>query len=104
MAKEYTKGFYQSRPWRKCKNSYLSSINYLCERCLVNGNYSKATIVHHKEYITPMNINNPNVTLNHDNLEGLCQTCHNREHHERHGVTAWGLSFDENGNLIKKDT
>jgi hypothetical protein len=56
--------------------------------------------VHHRIWLTPENINDPNVSLNHENLELLCQDCHNKEHHETEPV-AEGLRFDENGDLIQ---
>lgn len=59
-----------------------------------------ATIAHHKQYITPKNINDPNVTLNWDNMEALCQTCHTEIHMSK-GICAEGLMFDKSGNLIK---
>ena len=58
-------------------------------------------IVHHKVLLTPMNINNPDVTLNWKHLEYVCQDCHNKEHHGNgEGVTAEGLIFDEYGELV----
>lgn len=74
----------------------MLSKNYICERC---GN--TAVIVHHKTYITPNNINDPNITLNWDNLEALCATCHQHEHFINTQVTAEGLAFDSSGNLVK---
>ena len=56
--------------------------------------------MHHKTYIDSENINDPTVTLNHSNLEYLCQTCHNREHHEQHSPVRYGMAFDNDGNLI----
>ncbi|MEC2868909.1 HNH endonuclease [Bacillus bombysepticus] len=96
MAKDYAKSFYNSATWRKCKDGFMQSKHYLCERC---GDI--AVICHHKRYITPQNINNPNITLNWDNLEALCQTCHNQEHHSSE-ICANGLAFDSKGNLIQK--
>ncbi|MDU7339032.1 MAG: HNH endonuclease signature motif containing protein [Clostridium sp.] len=78
--KEYARWFYISNPWRKCRKAYLAA-NPLCERCLVKGIITPAKIIHHKRYITPDNINNPDITLSFDNLEALCQDCHNVEHH-----------------------
>lgn len=74
----------------------MSSKNGICERC-----GAPARIVHHREYITPENINDPDITLNWDNLEALCQDCHNKEHFVA-GATAPGLMFDSSGNLIKR--
>lgn len=90
------KKFYKSRTWQKCRNSYFNSVFGLCERC---GNPGK--IVHHKIYINSENVNDPDVTLNHYNLELLCQECHNREHFEKYSPIREGLTFDEKGNLIQ---
>ena len=96
MAKDYAKKFYRSKAWRECRASYISKVYGLCERCKQPGK-----ILHHKEYITPDNINDPNITLNHDNLEFLCQECHNIEHHEKYSSVRYGLEFDAEGNLIQ---
>lgn len=80
MAKEYAKAFYNSKAWRKCRKAYLSSVNGLCERCLAQGVLVPADIVHHRIYIDEERIHDPTVTLCFDNLEALCQKCHNIEH------------------------
>ena len=54
----------------------MKSVNHLCERCLANGILKPAEIVHHKTELTPENINNPSVTLDHDNLQAVCRDCH----------------------------
>ena len=94
--KPYAKKFYRSKEWLRCRQSYIASKYGLCERCVDVGK-----IVHHKRYITPENIHDPNITLNHANLELLCQECHNKEHHSRNSVTANGIRFDSNGDLIR---
>jgi len=96
MAKEWAKSFYQSKAWKKCRDGYIKSVYGLCERCGKPG-----YIVHHKKYITPKNINDPNITLNWDNLEYICQDCHNKEHHEKYSATRNDVMFDEEGNLVK---
>ena len=78
--KEFSKAFYKSRAWLKCRDSYIKSVGGLCERCLANGLIVPGYIVHHKCYLTPENIKDPSVTLNFDNLEYLCVDCHNKEH------------------------
>jgi len=92
--KEYARSFYKSKAWMKTQAAYMSSKNYICERC---GGMAK--IVHHREYITPENINDPNITLSWSNLEALCQDCHTREHLSAE-VCAEGLSFNSKGELI----
>ena len=88
--------FYKSRQWQDCRRSYISKVHGLCERCNAPG-----LIVHHIEYITIDNIDDPYVTLSHNNLEYLCQTCHNKEHFKRHEALADGYTFDTDGNLIE---
>ena len=97
MAKEYAKTFYRSTAWEQCRLAYLSSVGNLCERCLANGEYNPAKIVHHKIYITPENINNPSIILDHNNLEALCQECHNKEHNAKNKRR---YRVDHDGNLI----
>lgn len=80
IMKEYAKGFYKSKTWQKTRAAYIKSVGGLCERCLKKGLYSPAVIVHHKTYITPENINNPEITLSWSNLEAVCRECHEQEH------------------------
>lgn len=54
----------------------MTAQHYLCERC-----GEPAKIVHHKIWLTPKNIHEQSITLCWDNLEALCQDCHNKEHH-----------------------
>lgn len=53
----------------------MESKHWLCERC-----DNTAYIAHHKEYLTPENIDDPNISLNWDNLEAVCLNCHNLIH------------------------
>lgn len=94
MAKPFAIQFYKSKAWQKCRAAYIQSVFGLCERCGRPG-----VIVHHKEKLTPANINDPTVTLNWERLEYLCPECHNREHSA--SVTAEGLRFDANGDLVE---
>ena len=71
----------------------------ICERC----GKANSKQVHHKIYINEKNINNPTITLDFNNLELLCDSCHQREHKEKYSPTLWGLEFDSNGDLIKTD-
>lgn len=96
--KPWAKKFYNSKAWKECRASYIVRVHGLCERCSKPGK-----IVHHKKYLTPYNINDPNISLNHNNLEYLCQDCHNDEHHGEGEVVGRGLMFDEEGNLVQKE-
>lgn len=81
---EYSESFYKSTIWQSCRESYIKSVGGLCERCYKKGIYTPGKIVHHKKYITPENIGDPNITLNFKNLELLCINCHNEEHISKH--------------------
>ena len=74
MALDYSKSFYNSKAWKDLR-LYI-------------------------EEITPDNIDDPNVTLNEDNLELLCEKCHNSKRKVDRDI-ADGLRFDEFGNLFK---
>ncbi|MBQ1571005.1 MAG: HNH endonuclease [Clostridiales bacterium] len=78
--KEYAKRFYKSKAWQKCRAGYAKSVGGLCERCLSRGLIVPGDIVHHKCYLSAENIDDPNISLNWDNLEYLCISCHNAIH------------------------
>ena len=100
MAQEWAKKFYQSKSWKSCRRGYIASVNGLCERCISKGRYVGGYIVHHKEHLTPGNINSPSVSLNWDNLEYVCQDCHNKMHMGKE-ILRDGLMFDDDGQLIE---
>lgn len=79
--------FYKSKQWKKLQRYYMDSKNWICERC-----GEPAKICHHRIYINPKNVNDPDITLNVDNLECLCQDCHNKEHSLKHDVLVFNSS------------
>lgn len=85
MAKAFAKKFYSSKAWQTCRNEYARDRHYLCENCLRKGIYKVGEIVHHKIEIDPVNINNPEITLNFNNLELLCRDCHAAMHEQSGG-------------------
>jgi len=93
MAKDYAKQFYNSKAWLQCRAAYISKVFGLCEKCRHDG-----YIVHHKIEITPDNINDPYITLCHDNLQYLCLTCHNRVDAAK--IIRDDVTFDSRGQLI----
>ena len=80
---ERIEAFYSTMAWRKCRESFLRSKGRLCEICLSKGLIEPATQVHHKKPITPENVKNPEITLNHQNLMALCDECHREQHNAR---------------------
>ena len=80
MRNKHQKAFYSSKIWERCRQAYISQVRGLCEECLKNGKITPGEHVHHKIPLTPETVDDPELALNFDNLELLCQTCHNKEH------------------------
>lgn len=72
--------FYQSGEWKRLRQ-YKLSINPMCEACKRNGNQytNLATIVHHNHEIRTVLGWKERLDIN--NLESICQECHNKEEH-----------------------
>ena len=101
MSQKFSKNFYQSKAWQDCRDAYIASVYGLCERCNSKGTIRLGYIVHHKILLTPRNINNPTITLNHIHLEYVCLECHNIMHGAKDtGVIREGLMFDSEGNVV----
>ena len=78
--KDYARKFYSGPAWTECRKAYRKSVGGLCERCAEQGRITAGVIVHHKVPVDQDNINNPNITLNWDNLVLLCRDCHATVH------------------------
>jgi 5-methylcytosine-specific restriction protein A len=101
MAKEWAKKFYNSKAWQKCREGYIDTVHGLCETCLDKNKLTPGYILHHKTWLTPENINDPNITLNWDNLKYECQDCHNKEGSTDKEIVREGLMFNEYGELVE---
>lgn len=88
--------FYKSKEWKQARQAYILMQEGLCERCRAKGKITPGNYVHHKEYITINNIDDPNITLNYDNFELLCFDCHQEEHFPKQD----DYYFDEDGEMI----
>jgi len=95
MAKAFSAAFYKSKPWRAAREQCLHDSMYTCADC-----GGRATEVHHKNPLTPENINDPVIALGLDNLEALCWGCHDKRTKQCADV-AEGYRFDENGYVVK---
>ncbi len=78
--KEYAESFYKSKTWQACRETAIRRDRYLCQDCMKKGFQTPAEEVHHIKPITPENIDNPEITLNLDNLVSLCKECHKARH------------------------
>lgn len=102
--RDFAAAFYNSQAWRSTRVNYMKSKAYLCERCLKEGVYRPAVIVHHKTWLTSENITDSNITLNWDNLEALCREHHEEEHAEgnkaaKHRKYERRYTVDKDGNV-----
>ena len=90
--KQYAEDFYKSTTWQKCRDAYMKKAKGLCEDCYKKGLIVPAEEIHHIEFITPDNINDPKITLNFDNLVALCRECHRKRHgnQKRYQIDQWG--------------
>ena len=95
--RDFAKAFYLSKEWRRARAYVFNRDTGLCVRCGALGE-----IVHHKEHLTPENISNPEIALSEDNLELLCRECHALAH-AGELATDSGLTFDDEGNVVKRE-
>lgn len=97
MPSEYDKirKFYKSDNWKIARAMKIASAGGRCERCGDVG-----TEVHHIIHLTPENVDNPEISINQDNLLLLCKECHNKEHERFTDKKEY--KFDEDGNVVKK--
>ena len=102
MAKDYAKSFYNSKKWQQCSDSYIAKRiaidGGVCEECRWQQGY----IVHHDVVLTQRNINDPDITLNHERMKYVCKDCH--DEYEGHGVGHGKAKplciFDDNGQPV----
>lgn len=83
--------FYTSRLWINLRDEILKENKYECQRCKEKGFYTKATHVHHVQYVK----NHPELVLSktyvyqgkeYRNLVPLCHHCHEEVHDYRQKV------------------
>lgn len=87
--------FYRSDEWKIARAMKIATVGGRCEKCGAIG-----TEVHHIIHLTPENVNDPEVSLNQENLLLLCNECHNKEHGRFESRSEF--KFDENGNVVKR--
>jgi len=102
VAKVYAEKFYHSPIWKATRDSYIESVHGLCQICLSKGKITTGYIVHHLIELTPENINNPEVSLNQDNLQYVCLNCHNTIHFGESEVIREDMEFDEHGDVVSR--
>lgn len=92
MARDFARALYKSKKWEKLRLCCMTRPvqmgdgrvcpPLMCERCFERtGRLIPAEIAHHKKFVTPENIGDPEVTLNADNIMRVCRDCHARIHY-----------------------
>lgn len=98
--KPWAAKFYASKEWHKCRKAFVAERiqidGGMCQMCHRNPGY----IVDHINELTPQNITDPEVALNHSNLQYLCHDCHNTKTFGGGLPIREGLMFDEEGNVV----
>lgn len=74
-----THEFYTSPLWRRKQTEILKRDHHECSRCKARGLVVRANTVHHKKYLR----SHPELALDDDNLEAICECCHYNEHHRK---------------------
>lgn len=74
------KRFYTTKAWRELTYKIKVERGGRCEQCGDRPPYFSNLIGHHKEHLTEDNVDEASVSLNPDNIEIICQRCHNKEH------------------------
>lgn len=99
VIKEFARRFYSSKAWKNTRAAYAKSKRNLCEVCLEKGLFKPCEIVHHKIELTPDNIDNPDITLNWENLQCLCRE-HHAEIHDLYARKNRRYKIDETGKVV----
>ena len=98
MGREFSKSFYKSAAWLKCREGYIKSVGGYCEDCMARGIYKPGVVVHHIVPLTPDNIRDPAIALGYGNLRLVCQDCHAAEHHP----SGLRFRFGPDGEILPK--
>lgn len=91
----WAEAFYKSKAWQRCRENIWKRDAGLCVDCLKSGRIVPAEEVHHIIALTPLNVKDPRITLNPDNLVSLCRECHKL----RHGARKRRYRVDETGRV-----
>lgn len=102
--------FYNSKAWNDVRKNIWIKQHLLCNRChrpvYIDGiseyipkEKRRIGIVHHIEHLDDNNVYDSNITLNENNLEGVCIDCHNIIHNNNNTIRP-DYIFDANGNVI----
>ena len=79
IAKGDTSPFYNTKEWGELRERKRKAEHNECERCRARGKHKRGVVIHHKKYLRRY----PQLALDYNNLECLCDECHYEEHHPK---------------------
>lgn len=98
--------FYFTKQWRELCHLLKIQRGHKCERCGKNILDLSYLIGHHKVELTMDNVTDPNISLNPEKIEIICQDCHNREHrrfgYEKQVFIIWGSPFSGKHTAVRQ--
>ena len=76
--------FYASKRWRDLRQVLIIQRHGICDRCGKDFSYDTSELIaHHKEHLTDESLSDPEVAVNPDNIEIVCQKCHAHYHPDK---------------------
>lgn len=100
MISKNLKFFYNSKEWIQLSDYIRKKYFHICQDC----GKPNSKEVHHVIPVTELNVHDPTITLNPDNLVLLCNECHNKRHNRfiRNISPAQrrSIHFDSMGNVV----
>ncbi|MBQ9642909.1 MAG: HNH endonuclease, partial [Lachnospiraceae bacterium] len=101
MAKTSRKWFYNSSAWKHARMAALRRDMFTCAIC-----GARASEVHHLVELDDVNVHDPNISLNLNNLQSLCHDCHSAITMQEHGIKNMDCDieyfFDADGQLQRR--
>lgn len=98
MAQPWAEAFYHSKAWRTVRAYVLRRDLYTCQECMS----ARASEAHHIIELTADNIHDENISLNPENLMGVCGDCHKKMTKGYTGDIDSEYIFDEKGNVVRR--
>ena len=94
---ELLRWYSHNKAWHRARDLCKMRNRYMCEECGRSGELE----VHHKIALTLDNYRDPMISLNQDNLQCLCRSCHMVKRGA--GAIIDCIDFTEYGDLILKE-
>ena len=80
MAQAWAMALYQSKAWRDLRQALIIERGLRCEQCGKLVSNPSEMIGDHIHELTPDNVHDPAIALNPDNVQLICEDCHNKKH------------------------